>query len=80
MAEQLADDLRQAGLLAEHFSEHEAARELRQSVRTMRLWRQQGTGPSWIKIGRKVFYSRTALLSWIASLEHKPVRSDRRAG
>ena len=33
MAEQLAHDLRQAGLLAEHFSEHEAARELRQRRR-----------------------------------------------
>ena len=80
MAKQLAHDLGQAGLLAEDFSEHEAARELRQSVRTLRLWRQQGKGPSWIKIGRKVFYSRTALLSWIAGLEQKPVRTNWRAG
>jgi Helix-turn-helix domain len=80
MAEQHAHDLTQAGLLAEHFSEHEAARELRQSVRTVRLWRQQGKGPNWIKIGRKIFYSRTALLSWISGLEHKPVRTGRRPG
>jgi len=75
MAKQLANDLTQSGLLAEHLSEHQAAAELQQSLRTLRLWRQQGRGPAWLKIGRRVFYSRTALLSWIASLERKPVRS-----
>jgi hypothetical protein len=62
-------------LLADYLSEHEAAPELRQKVRTLRLWRQQGIGPAWIKVGKLVFYSRSALLTWLASLEHKPVRS-----
>jgi hypothetical protein len=63
MAKQLARDLMQAGLLAEHLSEHQAAAELLQSLRTLRLWRAQGKGPAWLKIGRRVFYSRTALLT-----------------
>ena len=75
MANQIAHNLTQTGLLAEHLSEHQAAAELQQSLRTVRLWRQQGRGPSWLKIGRRVFYSRTALLNWIASLERRPVRS-----
>jgi hypothetical protein len=44
MAKQLARDPTQTGLLAEHLSEHQAAAELQQSLRTLRLWRQQGRG------------------------------------
>lgn len=75
MAKQLARDPTQTGLLSEHLSEYQAAAELQQSLRTVRLWRQQGRGPAWLKIGRRVFYSRTALLNWIASLETRPVRN-----
>jgi hypothetical protein len=64
-------------LLADYLSEHEAAPELRQKLRTLRLWRQQGIGPSWIKIGKLVFYSRSGLLAWLASLERQPVRENR---
>jgi hypothetical protein len=62
-------------LMAGYLSEHEAAPELNLKVRTLRLWRQQGVGPSWVKIGKLVFYSRGALLSWIKSQERTPVRS-----
>jgi hypothetical protein len=58
-----------------YLSEHEAAPQLGQRLRTLRLWRQRGIGPAWIKVGKLVFYSRSALLSWLASLEHQPVRS-----
>lgn len=62
-------------LLSDYFGEREAARELLQSLRTLRLWRSLRKGPSWVKIGRKIFYSRSALLSWIANQERQPVRS-----
>lgn len=62
-------------LLADHLPERDAAKELRQTLRTLRSWRQKGIGPSYKKIGRRVFYSRSTLLSWIMSLEQKPVRS-----
>jgi hypothetical protein len=62
-------------LLAGHLPEREAAKELRQTLRTLRSWRQKGSGPAYTKIGRRVFYSRSTLLGWIASLERKPVRA-----
>jgi hypothetical protein len=62
-------------LLAGYYPEDDAANELKQSTRTLRLWRQQGTGPAWVKIGRKIFYAEAALLAWIKSLEQQPVRS-----
>jgi hypothetical protein len=65
-------------LLADYFSEVEASQELRQALRTLRLWRQRGLGPAWTKIGRKVFYARGACVAWLASQEHRPVRGSRR--
>jgi hypothetical protein len=75
MAKQLREDLARGGLLADYLSEHEAAPQLHQKVRTLRLWRQQGVGPGWIKVGRRVMYARTTILAWLQSLEHKPVRA-----
>jgi hypothetical protein len=37
-------------------TEHDVARILHQSVRTIRAWRQTGRGPKWIKSGRNVRY------------------------
>jgi hypothetical protein len=65
-------------LLAGYYPEDDAAKELRQTTRTLRLWRQQGIGPAWVKIGRRVFYAEAALLAWIRSLERQPVRSRQR--
>lgn len=62
-------------LLADYLSEHDAAPQLGQKVRTLRLWRQQGVGPAWIKVGRRVMYARATILAWLQSLERKPVRA-----
>jgi helix-turn-helix protein len=61
-------------LLADYLGEREAARELLQSLRTLRAWRQRGIGPAWTKVGRRVHYSRTALLAWLSKQERQPVR------
>jgi hypothetical protein len=66
---------RPQGALSEYVSEHDGAPELGQKVRTLRLWRLKGTGPAWTKVGRKIFYRRPSLMSWLAGLERKPVRS-----
>ena len=66
-------------LLADYLSEHEAAPKLKQTVRTLRSWRQRGEGPPWTKIGRLIYYSRAGIGQWLKSLEHKPVRSSRAA-
>jgi hypothetical protein len=62
-------------LLIDYLPERQAAEELLQKLRTLRLWRAQGIGPAWTRIGRRIFYSRSALLNWVASNEVKPVRS-----
>jgi hypothetical protein len=62
-------------LLVDYLPERQAAEELLQKLRTLRLWRAQGIGPAFVRIGRRVFYSRSALLAWIASNEVTPVRS-----
>lgn len=33
---------------------------------TARMWRATGKGPAWIKVGRLVRYSETALEAWLA--------------
>jgi hypothetical protein len=60
MAKQLAHE---QAVLAEYLWEHQAAAELRQSLRTIRLWRQIGTGPAWTKIGRTLHPVRPAVSS-----------------
>jgi hypothetical protein len=64
-------------LLADYLPERDAAEELRQSLRTLRSWRQKRVGPSWIKVGKLIFYGRNGLNSWLTSLEQKPVRAKR---
>jgi hypothetical protein len=64
-------------VLGDYLAERDAAEELKQSLRTLRSWRQKRIGPSWIKVGKLIFYSRGALNSWLASLERGPVRAKR---
>ena len=66
-------------VLGDYLAERDAAEELKQSLRTLRSWRQKRIGPSWIKVGKLIFYSRSALNSWLASLERQPVRASKRA-
>jgi Helix-turn-helix domain len=62
-------------VLADFLDEEETAAELQVRRRTLRLWRQLGAGPAWIKVGRRVYCNRHSLISWLASCEHRPVRS-----
>ena len=48
-------------------TEHEVAAVLRISLATIRRWRQQETGPDFIKLGSSVRYSQDAVLSWLHS-------------
>lgn len=45
----------------------EAAELLRLSERTLERYRVSGGGPSYAKLGKRVLYSETALLEWVAS-------------
>jgi excisionase family DNA binding protein len=54
---------------AELLTEEETAALLRCSVPTLRRWRRLGTGPAFIKSGRKVLYRRTTLDAWLSERE-----------
>lgn len=47
----------------------EAAAFLRTTVNTLRWWRQQGTGPAYVKSGARILYPRESLHAWLASGE-----------
>lgn len=50
----------------------EVAVTLRTPVNTLRWWRQQGTGPRFFKIGRKLVTTVGDLRSWIDDQKHAP--------
>jgi predicted DNA-binding transcriptional regulator AlpA len=49
------------------YNQHDAARRLLLSARTLERWRVSGTGPRWVKAGRSVRYREADLESWIAA-------------
>jgi excisionase family DNA binding protein len=48
-------------------TQQQLADELRVSLRTLERWRQQGTGPAFIRVGRSPRYRRADVDAW---LEH----------
>jgi len=49
--------------------ETEAAAIARESMRNFRQRRYEGTGPAFIKVGRKPLYRRSAVLEWMLAHE-----------
>jgi predicted site-specific integrase-resolvase len=41
-----------------HLAEADLAERWGLSRRTLQRWRQNGTGPSWFRVGRKILYRR----------------------
>ena len=56
-------------LLEGWISRAELARELGVSVDTLARWETSRSGPPLARIGRCVFYRRTAVLEWLESRE-----------
>ena len=50
----------------QNVNEKEAAKMLQVSPRTLQMWRQQGRGPSYVKLGAKVAYPIACLQEWLA--------------
>ena len=46
-------------------TEAEVAEMLRVSQRTVRRWRNEGTGPPALRIGRRIRYRRSAVETWL---------------
>jgi hypothetical protein len=49
---------------------------LRRTSRTLRLYRREGTGPAFYRVGNAVLYTRRALDMWAADLLGEPVHSN----
>ncbi len=49
----------------------EAARYLRLRRQTLETWRLKGTGPAFLKLGRRVVYRREALERFMAERERR---------
>jgi hypothetical protein len=54
-------------VLAGYMTAEELAAELDMAVITLALWRMRQKGPPYVKVGRKILYSRTTVKDWIAS-------------
>jgi excisionase family DNA binding protein len=46
-------------------TEAEVADLLRVSPRTVRRWRNEGTGPPALRVGRRIRYRRSAVEAWL---------------
>ena len=49
-----------------HLSQHELARRLRLSVRTLERWRWTGQGPHFLKVGNRIAYRVEDVERWEA--------------
>ena len=47
-------------------------------VETLSFWRKNNDGPPYVKLGRLVRYSHSALLKFITNNTHDPARGSRR--
>jgi hypothetical protein len=72
-----SDTVSEAPLLAGYIEEEAVAKARRVTVRTLRAERQRGEGSTYIKVGKKIFYSVDGFRAWLKSLERQPVRSIR---
>ena len=54
-------------VLAGYMTIEELAAELDMAVISLATWRMRQKGPPYIKIGRKILYSRATVKEWIAS-------------
>lgn len=52
----------------------EAADVLKNSSRTLIRWRNEGSGPPYCRIGRRIRYKFDSLNSWITEQETTPIR------
>lgn len=52
---------------------HEAAQLIGIKPETLRQWRMNGQGPSFLKLGKLVKYRRSTVLQWIDGLEEQTI-------
>ena len=52
--------------------EDEAARELKVKPQTLGAWRFRGQGPAYVRVGKLIFYTPSALRAYVASRTVRP--------
>lgn len=67
-------------LLSGWISRLDLALELDVSVDTLRRWEAQRTGPPCVRAGRKVYYRRAAVQTWLEEQEQAAPRRPRAGG
>lgn len=58
------------------WSESRTAEEIGKSERTLILWRQQGLGPPFVRIGKTVCYQPSSVARWLEKQEQIPFRTE----
>jgi predicted site-specific integrase-resolvase len=58
-------------ILNEYWPPDELAAELNVCTKTLDRWRVEGKGPPITKIGRRTFYSKTSVASWLRAREQR---------
>ena len=58
-------------LLENYIPEPDFAAQVGVTLRTARHWRRMGESPPFIVVGRGVYYLRSAIQKWLASLEEQ---------
>jgi hypothetical protein len=61
-------------ILSGYLTEHELAKELRRSTRTIWRWRNLRQGPPYVMLGRTPMYRLDSAIAWLASRETQAVR------
>ena len=46
-------------------TDEEVAELVGVTIQTLAIWRSNGEGPAYVKLGRQVFYRRADILAWI---------------
>lgn len=52
-------------LLRDAYTDRALAKELRVSLKTLANWRSRKQGPAFLKIGRRILYTRDAVRVWL---------------
>ncbi len=56
-----------------YYTSEELAQRFRTQVSTIRYWRQVGTGPAGVRIGRRVLYAADDVAAWEATRSRRTV-------
>lgn len=70
----MADVSEKSSILDDWMSRGELAAELLVSVDTLARWEVRRLGPPSVRLGRRVYYRREAVQTWLVSQERPNVR------